>query len=48
MHAVLTPKNIAQTNQNLSSLGTLSTLSFLSQSQQGGLISYRYRAIYGK
>jgi D-alanyl-D-alanine carboxypeptidase len=47
MHAVLTPKNIAQTNQNLSSLGTLSTLSFLSQSPQGGLISYRYRAIYG-
>ena len=47
MQALLTPQLIAQTNQNLSSLGKLTTLSFLSRTERNGLQFYRYRALYG-
>ncbi len=47
MRSLLTPETIAQTNQNLAALGSLSTLSFLSHATQGSLEFYRYRALYG-
>ena len=47
MQALLTPETIAQTDQSLAGMGPLTTLTFLSQSEQGGLKSYRYRAVYG-
>ncbi len=47
MRSVLTPQTIAQSRQALASLGTLTTLSFLSRSDQSSLKSYRYRAVYG-
>ena len=47
MQALLTPQVIAQTNQNLAAFGSLTTLSFLSRTEQSGLQVYRYRALYG-
>ena len=47
MRSVLTPETIAQTNQSLASLGALGTLSFLTRTDQNGLKTYRYRALYG-
>jgi len=47
MHALLTPQVVAQSNQNLAALGPLTTLSFLSRTEQSGLKVYRYRAVYG-
>jgi len=47
MRSLLTPQTIAQSNQTLAALGTLTTLSFLTRTKQGGLKSYRYRAVYG-
>lgn len=47
MQALLTPEVIAQSNQALASFGKLTTLSFLTRTEQNGLQVYRYRAIYG-
>jgi hypothetical protein len=47
MQSVLTPETIAQSSQSLASLGALTTISFLSRTEQSGLKSYRYRAVYG-
>lgn len=47
MRLALTPQVVAQSNQNLASLGPLTTLSFLTRTEQSGLKVYRYRAVYG-
>lgn len=47
MRSLLTPQVVAQSNQNLAALGTLTTLSFLTRTEQSGLQVYRYRAVYG-
>lgn len=48
MNAALTPTVIAQSNQTLSTLGTLGALTFLKREDKDGLNLYRYRAVYGK
>jgi len=47
MRSLLTPQTIAQFNQTLAALGTLTTLGFLTRTEKNGLKSYRYRAVYG-